>query len=142
MLKSIVLVLLVGVGVFGVRALMAGQDITPQEALKRIQASTAILVDVRTPEEMADGVATPAQLIPLQDIESGGPKTQKFLASHDLSAMKDKAVIFYCRSGRRSGKAVEIFKKKGYQALNLGGLSDWEKAGLPTRKPNAEEIAP
>lgn len=142
MFKSAISVFSVTLGLLSMNLSMAAQDITPQEALKRVQSSTAILVDVRTPEEMADGVADPAQLLPLQDIEKDGPKTLKFLEKHDVKSMKDKAVIFYCRSGQRSAAAVEIFKKKGYQALNMGGLKDWKKAGLPTRIPSADEMKP
>lgn len=142
MLKSVISLLSVAIGILTVSVSMAAHEVSPQDAQKRIQASTAVLVDVRTPEEMADGVAVPAQLIPLQDIEANGSKTQKFIGKYPVDSMKNKAVIFYCRSGRRSAKAVENFKKRGYTALNMGGLDDWEKAGLPTRKPGVDEIAP
>jgi rhodanese-related sulfurtransferase len=38
---------------------------------------------------------------------------------------RNKIYKLYCRSGNRSGKALEIMKAKGFQQVeNLGGLKD------------------
>jgi len=41
-------------------------------------------------------------------------------------------VVFYCRSGQRSGLAAEAFRASGFDARNLtGGLLAWVEQRLP-----------
>ncbi|MEZ5030799.1 MAG: rhodanese-like domain-containing protein [Saprospiraceae bacterium] len=46
---------------------------------------------------------------------------------------KDKPVFVYCRSGNRSGQAMDQMKKMGFREVyNLqGGIGAWSAAGLP-----------
>jgi rhodanese-related sulfurtransferase len=45
---------------------------------------------------------------------------------------RDRTVVFYCRTGSRSGLAAEAFSAAGYDAHNLdGGLKAWVADGLP-----------
>jgi rhodanese-related sulfurtransferase len=45
---------------------------------------------------------------------------------------RDTPVVFYCRSGARSGMATQAFAQAGYDAHNMrGGLLAWDAAGLP-----------
>ena len=54
----------------------------------------------------------------------------------DLSARqdeidRDRPVVFYCRTGARSGMATDAFRQAGYDARNLaGGLQQWAADGL------------
>ena len=45
--------------------------------------------------------------------------------------------------GHRSGVAVSILKRHGYTGLYnmLGGITAWEKLGLPLEKPDGEKKA-
>ena len=45
----------------------------------------------------------------------------------ELEVHKDEEIIVYCRSGARSGRAVQFLQSKGYeQAINLkGGILAW-----------------
>lgn len=104
------------------------RKVTPTEAAQLVETGEAVLVDVREPDEWAEtGVAKPALLIPLGQIN--GPAGQELLAKN-----KGKEIIFYCRSGGRSGAASNGLARDGVRTANAGGFSDWLKAGLPVRK--------
>ncbi len=48
------------------------------------------------------------------------------------SLERDRAIVFYCRSGARSGLAAEAFRASGFDARNLsGGLLAWTERRLP-----------
>lgn len=89
-----------------------------------LQSQGALLVDVRTPGEFAQGHAPGAMLIPLDQIE-------RRLA--ELGGAKDKPIALICRSGNRSGQAQVILEKAGFtQTVNVaGGMNAWAKADLP-----------
>lgn len=45
---------------------------------------------------------------------------------------RDRPIVFYCRSGARSGMAAEAFRASGFDARNLsGGLIAWTERRLP-----------
>jgi rhodanese-related sulfurtransferase len=75
------------------------------------------LIDVRQPEEHKKLAIKGAILIPLDTLESAIDKV-------DIN----KIVILYCRSGKRSAKAQDLLKRKGFEkTLNLkGGIIAWE----------------
>lgn len=76
----------------------------------------AVLLDVRTPEEYADGHIEGSQNIPLQIIE----RTE--------SVIKDKStpIFVYCRSGARSAQATNILKRMGYTNVeDIGGIMSY-----------------
>ena len=70
----------------------------------------AYLVDVRTPTEFQSGSVPGAVNIPLNTIEGSISQFEN----------KDNIVLF-CRSGNRSGKALEILKKNGIKNVHNGG---------------------
>nr|WP_295786115.1 rhodanese-like domain-containing protein [Rhodoferax sp.] len=106
-------------------ATMAGLD--PAGAVQLINREKAVVVDVCEPAEFANGHVGGAKNIPLADLE-------KKLAA----AVKNKSLplILVCQSGARSGRAVAIAKKLGYdQAQSLGGgMVSWKAANLPIEK--------
>ena len=104
--------------------------LTPAEAAKRVAAGSAVLVDCREPSEWADtGVATPAVLLAKSDFDGAQKDWKPFLAKN-----AGKEIILYCRSGGRSAEVAAALAEKGVKAANIGGIRDWTKAGLPTRK--------
>ena len=74
--------------------------------------SGAVLVDVRTPAEVEKGKASPAAInIPLQEIPQ---RLSEF--------PKDKDVLVYCRSGKRSMAASKFLVENGYtRVFNIDG---------------------
>jgi rhodanese-related sulfurtransferase len=104
--------------------------VTPADAAKLVATGTAVLVDVREPAEWTEtGVAAPAVLLAKStfDAEQAGdwkPFLEKF---------RDKQIILYCRTGRRSGAVAAVLASQGYKVANAGGFKDWQAAGLPVR---------
>jgi len=84
-----------------------------------------LMVDVRTPEEYAEGHIKGAKLIPLAELE------QRL-----AELPKDKQLYVYCRSGRRSVSASEILARAGFSRVEnvLGGINAWSAAGYPVEK--------
>lgn len=96
---------------------------SPETILKEVKAGQAYLVDVRTPEEYREGHLSYSQNI---DFKAADFKGQ--ISKLD----KSKPVYLYCRSGNRSGKAVDTLQTLGFKApYNIGGFIDLKTAGLP-----------
>ena len=93
-------------------------NITAQQAKEIIDTEEGyIILDVRTEEEYAEGHIPNAILIPDYEIET---KAEKILKD------KNKLILVYCRSGRRSKLAAESLIKLGYTNIKeFGGIIDW-----------------
>ena len=105
-------------------AVAAMKDAAPQEAAPAPEApkatitnvdwnkalemskAGAVLVDVRTPAEVAEGMAPGAVNIPLQEIQQ---RLGEF--------PKDKDLLIYCRSGKRSMAASNFLIENGYEKV-------------------------
>lgn len=105
----------------------AGGGLTAAAAVQLINREKAVLIDVCEANEYAAGHVGGAKNIPLSELEQKLPTT-----------VKNKAlpVILVCQSGARSGRAVAMAKKLGYEnAQSLsGGLGAWRAANLPVEK--------
>jgi rhodanese-related sulfurtransferase len=101
--------------------------VSPQVFSEKIKAGDVIVLDVRTPEEMQTGYLEGAQ-----NMNFSSPDFEKSLDNLDHS----KKYCVYCLSGKRSGKALEMMKAKGFQNVTAmeGGLNAWKSAGLPLQK--------
>jgi len=108
----------------------AVRHVAPAEAAQLVAEGKAVLVDVREPDEWADGVAAPAELLALSDLTGPRQVWKPFLEKN-----RDQELILYCRSGGRSGRAAQLLAAEGFRTANAGGFSDWARAGLPVRKP-------
>ncbi len=101
--------------------------LTPAGLVQLINRDKAVVIDVCEPGEYAAGHIVGAKNIPLGQLESKLAGT-----------VKNKAlpVVLVCQSGKRSGSAVAIAKKLGYeQAQSMaGGLAAWKTASLPVEK--------
>ena len=76
-----------------------------------------IILDVREQNEYDAGHIPGAILIPYTEIEN---KAEEMLPD------KDKLILVYCRSGRRSKIAAESLSKLGYTNVKeFGGIIDW-----------------
>ena len=82
------------------------------------------LVDVRTPDEFADGHIAGAVNI--------NWFSKEFLQEAESRLDKDRPVMVYCRSGRRSAAAATKLESAGFKTFNLqGGILAWTAAGKP-----------
>lgn len=85
----------------------------------------AVLYDVRTPEEYADGHFNKAINWSLIGIQAG----------QYPAVDKDTKIYLYCRSGSRSAQAKDLLEKAGFtQVIDLGGLDDVKKLGGVVQK--------
>ena len=91
-----------------------------QDATKHLGQEDVLFLDVRTSQEFNyEGSIKNALLIPINVLE-------KKLTL--LEYYRDKKIIVYCRSGRRSRLATEFLKKNNFEAINLqGGYLAWGK---------------
>ena len=87
---------------------------------KLLNCLDPIIIDVRTPEECAEGIIPNAICI---DIFKG----QDFV--YEVDALdKNKLVFVYCKAGGRSSQACSIMKELGFEkTFNLlGGFMHWQ----------------
>lgn len=86
-----------------------------------------MVIDVRTPEEVAEGHLPSALNI-------------NFLGenfSQEIQALnKNKTYLLYCRSGSRTRKAADQMQKAGFKKVYMleGGITAWNEAGKPIEK--------
>ena len=108
-------------------AASAGQvtEVTPTEAVAMIDAG-AVLLDVREPDEVAQGHAESFIAIPLSVL---GERADELAT--------DRTLVVVCRSGVRSAAASQALADAGYLAVNLaGGMEAWRDSGLPVVRDN------
>ena len=105
------------------------EDITAQEAFILMQNNQYnpdfVIIDVRTPEEFAEGHVEQAT-----NIDYYSETFRDELNNLD----KNKTYLVYCRSGNRSGNALNIMAELNFREVyNMsGGIIAWNAEGLPT----------
>lgn len=82
--------------------------------LPELKKNGAILVDVRSPEEFANGNAPGTINIPLSE-----------LGSRLGEIPKSSPIVLCCASGTRSGMAILYLRKNGYR--NVYNVGTWSK---------------
>ncbi len=87
------------------------------------------LVDVRTPEEYAEGYIAGSVLVPLQDLQGAQEQLGKI-------PDKEKTLYVHCKRGVRGAQAVDILRSLGYKDVHnvTGGIEAWTEKGFPTVK--------
>lgn len=100
----------------------------PQAYEEALHTDTAaVLIDVRQPDEYAEGHLRGAQLLNVLETAT----FQAGIAALD----KSKHYYIYCRSGRRSHNAATQMKAIGLQVTDLKrGITAWQSAGKPIVK--------
>ena len=98
---------------------LGGPNAEEQEQIRTLLADgEATLVDVRTPREFSSGRVDGAKNIPVQQLEERLDELED----------KDQAVLVYCRSGNRSGRAARMLEKAGFENVyDLGSLASAQK---------------
>ena len=97
------------------------QNITVEELKQRMDAGEKIqLVDVREPAENIE-FNIGGTLLPLGKIQ--------MMQVDDIEDFKDQELVFYCRSGNRSGQAALFLEAMGFKNVkNLtGGMLAWKE---------------
>lgn len=102
----------------------------------KLTDKSAVLIDVREPDEWNAGHLEQAQTLPLKALQKGVDS-----AELDKLLPKDKVIYLHCAAGVRCLTAAEILEKKGYEvrALKPGykAMLDagFAKAGAPANDP-------
>ncbi|MBP1996500.1 rhodanese-like domain-containing protein [Paenibacillus eucommiae] len=92
--------------------------ILPQEIKDRLAKGEELtIVDVREDDEVAAGMIAGAQHIPLGELPD----------RHTEIKQNGEEIILVCRSGNRSGKALNYLESLGYKGLKnmTGGMLEW-----------------
>lgn len=94
--------------------------LTQEEWAKKLsEDEQAVILDVRTSEECAEGVIPNAICSDIRD-------SSAFMARIN-NLDKSKNYYVYCRSGARSGQAYQILRQHGFTCFNLtGGMMQWD----------------
>ncbi len=95
--------------------------ITVEEVKERLDAGEKLnIVDVREPYENAE-FNIGGLLLPLGKIQT--------MQVEDIEDLKAEEVIFYCRSGNRSGQACLILETMGFKNTKnlVGGMLNWRE---------------
>jgi rhodanese-related sulfurtransferase len=94
--------------------------ISQEEMQTLLQLDDVQLVDVRTPKEFSEGYIENAI-----NIDFLSPDFDKGIQRLD----KEKPVIVYCRSGKRSGKCSKVLVEAGFKKIYdlEGGFSKWKQ---------------
>lgn len=98
--------------------------VTPEQAVELANDADVTVIDVRTPDEYAEGHIEGARLIDLSSTTF----------ADDVAALDpDGEYLVYCRSGNRSAQAVDIMAQLGVtQVWDMeGGVIAYAQAGLP-----------
>jgi rhodanese-related sulfurtransferase len=101
----------------------AFEPIGRDELARRIDAGTVVVIDVRPPEEFAQGHIAGAISVPLTTIKTWA-----------RDAPKRKQIVAYCRGPYcvYAVQAVTELQKRGLRAVRSeDGVAEWRAAGLP-----------
>jgi rhodanese-related sulfurtransferase len=100
-----------------VRKLLPGEfEVDAFKALVANPKEEIIVLDVRTPQEVEEGILPKAKAIPLDTLET------------KLSELpKDRTIVVHCSTGLRAEMAYNVLKKAGYNAKYVKAKVDFEK---------------
>jgi phage shock protein E len=101
------------------------ETVSPEAAAEVITSTPDVVVlDIRTPEEFAEGFIEGASNIDFYRSDFAG----------QLDVLdKEVPYVVYCRSDNRSGQAMDVFADLGFTNVTEidGGIVNWYESGLP-----------
>ena len=107
------------------------EDLAPERVAELLSSGEVQLIDVRENYEHEAGRIAGDRHILMDQ-----------LPAQAGSLDPELPIVFYCRTGSRSGVATQAFRASGRQAYNLeGGILAWVDRGLPI-EPEDGEVAP
>ncbi len=94
-----------------------GNKMNKQDLQSIIDSNNYVIIDVRTQEEYNEGHLVDAVNIPYEEVGEN-------------VFDKNKTILVYCKSGKRSKIAYDTLVKQGYQVYDLGAyesITQFEK---------------
>ncbi len=116
---------------------IAIREVTTHEVL-HIQRVGSPVVDVREPEEFADGHIPGAVNIPLGRLEIAVNSHPAVVEREgETRSLRERPVVLYCLSGGRSARAAAALRRLGFSnPVSLaGGILAWTGDGHPVAVP-------
>jgi rhodanese-related sulfurtransferase len=111
----------------------AAPRISQADLLARLDRKdpTVVVLDVRTATEYAAGHVPGARNLSHDELAG---------RLGELDALRDKDVVLYCRSGRRTALAEDVLRKAGFtRLLHLDGdFLAWQAENRPVEKSDAK----
>lgn len=103
------------------------QELEPKPFAQTLSRTKGIVLDVRTPEEYAEGHLSQAR-----NIDYKNDNFRQAVNKLD----KTKPYFVYCKAGVRSAKAADIMKELGFKQVYTleGGMDAWAEEGMKTVK--------
>jgi rhodanese-related sulfurtransferase len=110
--------------------LRRGSGISTADATLLINRRNAVIVDVRSAAEFAQGHLPQARHCDLAELEAKAPQLHK---------NKKLPLVVVCKTGQRAQKAQAVLSAAGYEEVHVlqGGLGAWQQAGMPIIKEGA-----
>ena len=103
------------------------QDVNAMQAKELIsKGKEMVILDVRTPEEFANGHIAGAK-----NLDFYAPNFEQQLEKLDTT----NTYLLYCASGNRSGKAANLMQNKGFKKIinSQAGFNELQQAAVPTK---------
>ena len=124
----LLIVLYVLIGACSNPATSQVEEITNQQLTQLMENKELQLVDVRTSEEVSQGIIEGAQ-----NIDFRNPDFKSNISELD----KKKPIAVYCGAGIRSGKAAAMLQELGFEKIYdlTGGFNQWDAENYPVAKP-------
>jgi len=129
--RAVVLATVMVLSLGAIAPLAAGTrvtEVTVNQARELIQQRARdaqfVILDVRTPEEFAEGHLSGAVNVNLV-----APDFERRLGALDRA----KTYLVYCRTGNRSVKAIQSMARLGFRSVYhmFEGIAGWQKKGFP-----------
>lgn len=100
-------------------------DLSPAEMSEMMMKKPGTVLDVRTPDETAEGIIEGAVINNFYEDD---------FADRLNELDKNQPVYVYCAAGGRSSDAADMMVESGFtEVYNLdGGMRNWNKQGMPT----------
>ena len=104
-----------------------GSRLSQTDATRLINSEGALVLDIRNSQEFQTGHLAGAMNIVEAQVLTSLDKLQKY---------KEKPIVLVCQHGQKAGSMAMKLKKQGYLKAQVlaGGISEWNRSGLPLIK--------
>ena len=109
------------------QAIHGVRSVPVSQAVRMVNHDSALIIDVREPDEFRSGHIPNAINIPLGSLRSRMGEIEKF---------RDRPLVISCRTSQRSAKAAMTLRRHDFRSVHIlaGGILAWQSENLPTEK--------
>lgn len=101
-----------------------GKSLEASSATLMLNREDAVMLDIRTAADFAEGHIINAKNIPFSEFEK---------RTHELEKLRDRPIIVCCKTGTSASQAVASLNKLGFEKMYRlkGGIEGWKHSNLP-----------